>query len=158
MQQHMGWVIFLNIMFGMTWKKDENSACRDYKYYGGRGINVHPDWFDFTKFFHDMGPRPTNLHTIDRIDTNGNYEPGNVVWATMSEQNKTHRVQCNNKVGIRGICFRGDRYRVRISCGGRRIILGTVDSLEEAKLLRIEGEIKYWGKQITIWWTRKLKF
>lgn len=59
-----------------------------YKYYGGRGITVHPNWVaSFKAFLDDVGPRPSDLHSIDRFpDKNGNYEPGNVRWATMLEQ------------------------------------------------------------------------
>lgn len=58
---------------------------KSYEDYGGRGIRVCARWFDFSNFVADMGIRPP-LHTIDRIDNDGNYEPGNCKWSTAKEQ------------------------------------------------------------------------
>lgn len=60
-----------------------NKRFRDY---GGRGIQMHRPWIEsFEAFFGYLGPRPSG-HTLDRIDVNGHYEPGNVRWATKTEQ------------------------------------------------------------------------
>lgn len=64
-----------------------NPKNKSYPYYGGRGIHVCSRWQgDFEAFLADVGPRPTAHHTLDRINNDGNYEPGNVRWATRSEQ------------------------------------------------------------------------
>lgn len=65
-------------------------SSKKYRHnYSDRGIVVCARWEDsFFNFFHDVGPRPSPQHSLDRIDNDGNYEPGNVRWATVQEQNQ----------------------------------------------------------------------
>jgi len=63
-----------------------------YPIYGGRGITVHDAWLtDFQAFYDHVGPKPEPRYSLDRIDVNGNYEPGNVRWATPSQQRLNQR-------------------------------------------------------------------
>jgi hypothetical protein len=79
-----------------SWRSMMNRCFRTqdtaYKSYGAKGITVCDDWQTFENFLKDMGIRPPQT-SIDRIDNNGNYEPGNCRWATFEVQqtNKSSR-------------------------------------------------------------------
>ena len=84
-----------------------NPRSPQYRHYGGRGIKACARWADgdgdrsgFECFLSDMGERPGLAHSLDRIDNNGNYEPGNCRWATRREQNLNKRT--NRRYGFKG--------------------------------------------------------
>jgi hypothetical protein len=95
-----------------------NPKFKDYNLYGGRGIRVCREWENsFEEFFDYMGPRPDSTMSIDRYpDTNGNYEPGNVRWATPHEQviNRRKRTHCK-----RGHVLSDDNVYIDKRHGGR---------------------------------------
>jgi hypothetical protein len=69
----------------MMHQRCKNPTYDKYDYYGGRGISICERWNCFENFLEDMGERPEGL-TLDRIDTDGNYEKSNCRWATIDEQ------------------------------------------------------------------------
>lgn len=76
-----------------------------YKYYGARGITICDRWMVYENFLKDMGKRPVGK-SIDRINNDGNYEPGNCRWATQLQQNQNSR-------SVKHITFRGETKTMR---------------------------------------------
>lgn len=76
-------------------KRCYSVRCPSYPNYGGRGITVHESWHHTPeKFFVDMGKRPHG-YTLDRVDNDKGYGPGNCRWASMSEQQNNKRTNIN---------------------------------------------------------------
>lgn len=128
-----------------------NPRSKAYAQYGGRGIKVHelwhPDRYDgFENFLKDMGPRPSLRHSIDRIDNDGNYEPGNCRWATATTQASNRKNNLNltafgttmcisqwaKRVGFSTCCI---RHRLKIGMSVEQALTMTT---EEALQRRIE--------------------
>jgi len=85
-----------------------NKKSKAYKYYGARGINIHPRWRNYKNFLFDMGYAPQGLQ-IDRINNNGNYEPGNCRWADKF-------VNANNMSTNRVVFYEGKRQTMAQWC------------------------------------------
>jgi hypothetical protein len=111
----------------------ETPSNRSYPDYGGRGIRVCERWHTFENFLADMGERPSDKHQLDRIDNDGNYEPGNVRWATKQEQMRNRRKMSGTKSQYRGVDFwKNEKWRARLVIDGKLKHLGMFDSETEA--------------------------
>lgn len=86
------------------WTRCTWPGHKNWSLYGGRGIAVCDRWRSFALFLSDMGPRPSKRHSLDRIDSNGNYELGNCRWATQIEQGQNTRR--NIRVVVDGVSLR----------------------------------------------------
>ena len=122
-----------------------NKNATQYNDYGGRGIIVCDDWKnDFQKFYDwSINNEYDNKLTLDRINVNGNYEPSNCRWVSMTIQARNKRISKRNKSGVAGVFFEKTRNKYQASI---TISLGEYDTLEEAAEARKAAEIKYWGK------------
>lgn len=121
---------------------NENTPC--YKHYGGRGIKMCDEWLkSFDKFVHDMGDKPENGYTVERLNVNGGYNKNNCVWEALNEQRRNTRVRRDSKSGIKGVYKQAnDKYLVKL--GTLRI--GLFKSITLAKRARKKAELEHWGK------------
>ena len=106
------WAKFTNTRHGKTrtpeytsWdsmiQRCTNPRATNWRLYGGRGIQVCQRWLNsFEAFFDDMGPRPAGM-TLDRIDCDGHYEPGNCRWATVVQQGNNRRA--SKRIVVEGV-------------------------------------------------------
>ena len=110
-----------------------NPKLKRYDDYGGRGITVCDRWAkSYDAFLEDMGPRPIGK-SIDRIDNNGDYEPGNCRWATRKQQNRNKRNNIYVQLGelnmiradwirLLGITVSKWEYRAKIGMSSKEIV------------------------------------
>jgi hypothetical protein len=100
----------------------------------------------YNAFLKDVGKRPSKKYSLDRVNTFGHYEPGNVRWTTRSVQSRNTKNHCTNKTGTRGVSFSNQKlkFRAHISVKNRSVHLGYFDKIEAAIAARVKGEKKYW--------------
>ena len=128
-------------------QRGNNPDDKDYYRYGAIGRTVCERWTDsingFWNFLEDMGPKPDDTYTLDRIDNTQGYYPENCRWADKSTQvfNRNYKT----RPGI-GKSEKGDRWRVQMSFKNKKVLDKTVDTYEEALILREAAEIQYHGE------------
>ena len=127
------------------------SRCADLSNmkYGGRGISMANDWVEsFETFYSDMGPRPSDQHTIERKDVNGNYCKDNCIWTDdMSLQGFNQRKKINNTSGRTSVYWRADRdtWVVRINKEGKTHWYGSFKDYDKAVEAVEKAEVELYG-------------
>lgn len=110
--------------------------------YAGKGISVDPSWTDsFEKFISDMGPAPSDQHSIDRKDNDLGYTPENCRWADNSTQRFNRATPSHNTSGFKGVRQnKNGKWTARLSFEKKSILNETFTSLEEALAARTRAE------------------
>lgn len=120
------------IWTGMKTRCDNDNVV-EYPDYGGRGITYCDKWKTFEGFWEDMREGYSDDLTIDRADTNGNYEKSNCAWEDMSVQAHHRRKRKNSEVSFVGVKKRSeDRYEATFCKNGKVQYLGTYPTEYEA--------------------------
>lgn len=133
-----------------TWEnmrqRCNNPNNTNYRWYGRRGIKVCERWSDFALFIEDIGEKPIGK-SLDRINGNGDYEPGNIKWSTQQEQLRNQQLRVSNKTGTKGVWYnkKVGNYQAFIRISYKRIYLGSFYKLDDAIKAREAAELKYWG-------------
>ena len=84
-----------------------NPNSHKFAIYGARGIKICDRWLNsFEAFYADMGPKPAPIYSIDRINSNGNYEPGNCRWSTPAQQSRNRSITNLITVDDKTLCVR----------------------------------------------------
>lgn len=136
-------------MVQRTTNKDNNSWCK----YGAVGVTCFSDWSlpkgeGWKNFYAYMGPCPEGM-TLDRWPNKfGNYEPGNVRWATNSEQGYNQKLRNTNSSGKTGVSWDRfkEKWRASITYENKHIHLAYCEDFESAVEIRTQAELKYFGE------------
>lgn len=134
-----------------SWKsmrvRCNNPNYHSYHRYGGRGIKVCKRWDNFNNFIYDMGPKPSSIHQLDRINNDKGYSPDNCKWVTPKE-NSNNRKKYTNKTGYTGVHYRKskNRYEVNVCINRKPHHVGVFKTLKESVLARREFVIDYNSK------------
>lgn len=97
-----------------------NQNDKKFSLYGGRGISVCEEWRkSFIPFFEHVGYRPSNEYSLDRINGNKGYEPGNVRWATITEQNNNKST--NVRIELDGVTLTASQWARELGIPKSRI-------------------------------------
>lgn len=143
--KHGGW----NKSSYNTWRamirRCTNPNDKDYPRWGGRGITVCDEWFDYLRFASDMG-EPIGDETLDRIDVNGSYTKENCRWAGITTQNRNVRVRVNSKTGVTGVLkTTSGTYMAKVTVKTKSFYSKCYATIEEAAVARKELERIHWG-------------
>lgn len=115
-----------------------NPNHKSYSNYGARGIKVCDEWkndpSNYITYVKQLSNAEKEGFSLDRIDNNSNYQPGNIRWATRQTQSINRRLMKNNKSGYNGIYKRKDsgKWQSTIRINGRLHMLGCYNNIQDA--------------------------
>ena len=137
----------------VRWNHMRHRCCveddPEYFRYGAKGISVYQEWiedfFSYERHVMSLNNALKKGYTIDRIKPEGNYEPGNLRWATKTVQSRNCKIGSNNKSGHTGVswCKQTEKWRAVIAVDYKTINLGRFIELDDAIAARKAGEVKY---------------
>jgi len=131
----------------VAWKNMQRrcSEPRYAKWYAD--ISVCDRWLQsYDNFLGDVGRKPSIKHTVDRIDSKGNYEPANVRWATRTTQSRNTKIHETSETKIKGVSWSKakQKWRASVYVNNVQKHLGYFDDIESAATARKNGELTYW--------------
>lgn len=124
-----------------------NKNNKSFVDYGARGITVCERWKNsYKNFYEDMGDKPDENYSLDRINVYEGYSPDNCRWANRLTQNRNTRIDKKSSSGFRGVHWNSGhkRWHAKIGLNYKKINLGYYENLEDAIQARKDGEEKYW--------------
>jgi len=139
----------------MAWARMKTRClCKDFKQYddyGGRGITVCERWMNFENFYDDMGEKPKGKYQLDRINVNGNYEPGNCRWAIGSVNSHNRRPNKNSTSKYKGVYWVVSEQRWVARCKKEdKAMIKRLKTEKEAAIKYNEFAILLYGKEASL--------
>jgi hypothetical protein len=119
-----------------------NPTSVNFHKYGARGITVCDAWRDYSTFLADMGRRPSNEHSLERIDNERGYEPGNCRWATVKEQ--ANNTRWNRRLTLNGETLTVAQWAERTGMKSNTIIYRLRRGWSDEKALT--GPLQAWNR------------
>jgi hypothetical protein len=146
---------WLNMVYRCTRKE-----YKIYKNYGGRGIKVCDRWLNsFENFYADMGVKPSQKHSLEREDNDGNYCPENCKWATRDIQNRNHRRNVNITYEGQTMCLTDWAKKLKINYPTLKGRI-SIQKLSFEQAVKIDASVHYTQREGFVKWSirkRQLK-